>query len=169
MRVTEVRIILAEGMDREGKLRAFCSVTFDDAFVVRDLKLIDGTNGLFLSMPARKVQDRCEYCGCKNNLMAKFCNGCSKRQPWRDIPPTKTVADVAHPISRACRDHMTSCVLRAYAAEKEKSTGDGLHSFPENFPERIPENDSPRELPPSEHPQADGDAGVRFDSIPRRD
>jgi hypothetical protein len=73
---------------------------------------------------------------------------------------------VAHPISRSCRDHMTSCVLRAYAAEKEKSTGDGVHSFPENFPERIPENDPPRAVPPPEYPHAVGDADVRFDPVP---
>ena len=42
-----------------GRLRAFCSLTFDDTFVIRDVKLIDGNDGLFLAMPSRKLTDHC--------------------------------------------------------------------------------------------------------------
>jgi DNA-binding cell septation regulator SpoVG len=41
------------------RLRAFCSLTFDDTFVVRDVKLIEGNDGLFLAMPSRKLADHC--------------------------------------------------------------------------------------------------------------
>jgi stage V sporulation protein G len=39
----------------ESKLKAVVSVTFDDEFVVHDIKVIDGQNGLFIAMPSRKV------------------------------------------------------------------------------------------------------------------
>ena len=44
MEITEVRIKLME--DSDDRLQAFCSITFDNCFVIRDLKIIDGTNGL---------------------------------------------------------------------------------------------------------------------------
>jgi stage V sporulation protein G len=56
MDITEVRIKLME--ESEDRLRAFCSITFDQAFVVRDLKIIEGTNGPFVAMPSRKMTAR---------------------------------------------------------------------------------------------------------------
>ena len=41
----------------EGKMKAIVSVTFDDEFVVHDIKIIEGQNGLFIAMPSRKVGD----------------------------------------------------------------------------------------------------------------
>lgn len=41
----------------EERLKAFANVTFDDCFVVRNMKVVDGTNGLFICMPARKAAD----------------------------------------------------------------------------------------------------------------
>jgi len=51
--ITEVRIILRD----EVKLRGFANVTFDNAFVVRGMKIISGTRGYFVSMPSRKRPD----------------------------------------------------------------------------------------------------------------
>src|SRR5579885_2523314 len=75
--ITEVRIKLCE--ENNERLLAFCSVTFDNAFVVRDLKIIEGTKGMFVAMPSRKLTDRCGKCGCKNHLRARFCNSCGGR------------------------------------------------------------------------------------------
>lgn len=52
MQITEVRIRM---IDTEGKMRAVASVTFDGCFVVHDIKIIDGQNGMFLAMPSRKM------------------------------------------------------------------------------------------------------------------
>ena len=60
MEITEVRIKLME--DNSGsneRLQAFCSITFDDMFVIRDLKIIEGAKGFFVAMPSRKLTDRC--------------------------------------------------------------------------------------------------------------
>ncbi len=53
MNITEVRITLRD----EEKLKAFASITFDDSFVVRGLKVINGAQGYFVSMPSRKRND----------------------------------------------------------------------------------------------------------------
>lgn len=53
MDITEVRITLRN----EEKLKAFASITFDDCFVVRGLKVINGSQGYFVSMPSRKRKD----------------------------------------------------------------------------------------------------------------
>ncbi|MBV8880405.1 MAG: SpoVG family protein [Planctomycetaceae bacterium] len=125
MEITEVRIKLIGR--RSDKLRAFCSITFDNAFVVRDLKIIEGQKGAFVAMPSRKICERCARCGCKNHLRAKFCNDCGNRLP---IPPAaapeadvrvKLHADIAHPINAASRESIQKRIIEAYAAEVEKS------------------------------------------------
>lgn len=52
MKVTDVRI---RKITDEGKMKAIVSVTFDNEFVVHDIKIIDGQNGLFIAMPSRKM------------------------------------------------------------------------------------------------------------------
>ena len=53
MEITEVRVTLRD----EEKLKAFANVTFDDAFVIRGLKIISGAKGYFVSMPSRRRPD----------------------------------------------------------------------------------------------------------------
>ena len=54
MNITDVRI---RKVGEEGKMKAIASVTFDDEFVVHDVKVIEGRNGLFIAMPSRKMSD----------------------------------------------------------------------------------------------------------------
>ena len=54
MKITDVRL---RKISEEGKMKAIVSVTFDDQFVVHDIKIIDGQNGLFVAMPSRKMAD----------------------------------------------------------------------------------------------------------------
>ncbi len=124
MVITEVRIKLCE--ENNERLLAFCSVTFDNAFVVRDLKIIEGTKGIFVAMPSRKLTDRCPRCGGKNHLRARFCNQCGTRQDeQRAMRATdgraKLHADIAHPIHSGARELIQSAVVRSYQDEKEKS------------------------------------------------
>ncbi|MDD6173478.1 MAG: SpoVG family protein [Elusimicrobiaceae bacterium] len=53
MKITEIRIHLMG----EERLKAFASVTFDDSFVVRNMKIVEGGKGVFLCMPSRKLPD----------------------------------------------------------------------------------------------------------------
>lgn len=128
MNITEVRIKLV-GSNSE-RLRAFCSVTLDGEFVIRDLKIIDGVNGPFVAMPSRKLADRCRKCGCKNHLRARFCNECGTRlndnRAIRDAQGRiKLHADVAHPINPAGRERIQDEIIRAYQEELARSAEPG--------------------------------------------
>ena len=54
MNITDIRI---RKISAEGKMKAIVSVTIDDMFVVHDMKIIEGQNGLFVAMPSRKTPD----------------------------------------------------------------------------------------------------------------
>lgn len=130
MEVSEIRIKLVR--NRGDRLKAFCSITFDNDFVVRDLKIIEGVGGYFVAMPSRKITDRCSACGMKNHLRAKFCNECGKRmnenRAKRGDERTKLHADVAHPINSQFRDIIQKRITEAYHQEVEKSKQPGYVS-----------------------------------------
>ncbi len=131
MEITEVRIKLME--DSEDRLRAFCSITFDHSFVVRDLKIIEGTSGPFVAMPSRKLTFRCNRCGAKNHIRSNFCNNCGcrlrdRRGAGEDESPSKLYADVAHPINQECRDMIQEHVIREYMMELERAKQPGYVS-----------------------------------------
>jgi stage V sporulation protein G len=153
--ITEVRIKLME--DNNERLQAFCSVTLDNAFVVRDLKIIEGTKGSFVAMPSRKLTDRCPGCGSKNHLRARFCNQCGSKlneeRATRDADGrAKLHADIAHPINSACREVIQGAVLKAYKEERERSKQPGYvcsydeydaGDYEENYTQLIGELNSP--------------------------
>jgi stage V sporulation protein G len=131
MEITEVRIKLME--DSDDRLQGFCSITFDDSFVVRDLKIIEGTSGPFVAMPSRKLTGHCHGCGSKNHLKANYCNQCGTRQ--REVPMlrdsegrAKLYADIAHPINSTCREMIQSRVIAEYRAEQERAKQPGYMS-----------------------------------------
>lgn len=53
----DITSIIIRKLTPENKMKAIVSITFDDAFVVHDVKVIDGANGLFIAMPSRRIQD----------------------------------------------------------------------------------------------------------------
>lgn len=54
MEVTDVRL---RRVSAEGKMRAIASITLDDEFVIHDVRIIDGNNGLFVAMPSKRTAD----------------------------------------------------------------------------------------------------------------
>ena len=134
MQVTEVRVKL---MGRQSeRLKAFCSLTFDGEFVVRDVKIIEGPNGLFVAMPSRQLSDRCPMCRNKNNLRARFCSECGarldeSRATRNEHGRLKLHVDIAHPINAVCREAIEKALLDAYKQEVERS--DELDYEPEHL------------------------------------
>ncbi|MEQ8787869.1 MAG: septation protein SpoVG family protein [Pirellulaceae bacterium] len=132
MEITEVRIKLMEKSD--DRLQAFCSITFDDCFVVRDLKIIEGSSGRpFVAMPSRKLTAHCPACGSKNHLRAEFCNQCGEKlkddRSTRDQDGRfKLYADIAHPINSACREMIQERVITEYESERERASEPGYMS-----------------------------------------
>ena len=54
MKITEVKVYPVE---ESGRLKAYATMVFDDCFIIRDLKVIEGDKGLFVSMPSRRRKD----------------------------------------------------------------------------------------------------------------
>ena len=127
MEISEVRVKLVS--NSKERLRAFCSITIESEFVIRDLKIIDGLNGTFVAMPSRKLADRCPKCGYKNHLRAHFCNECGKelgeQRGKRATKRGKLHADIAHPINAGCRERIQNIVIGAFEEELEKSRQPG--------------------------------------------
>lgn len=138
MEITEVKIFLKESEDK--KLKAFATMTFDDAFVVRNVKVINGNKGLFVAMPSRKMRQSCPKCGFKNAIRSRFCNQCgAAMESPLPLPPAEGESgersirqsehrDIAHPINSEFRDYIQRKVIEAY--EKEKSMGPAVSKSP---------------------------------------
>ena len=134
--VTEVRVKLTD--DPRNKLKAYCSVTIDQSFVVRDLKIIEGHRGPFVAMPSRKLADHCPRCHHKNHLRASFCNHCGTRLDPDRAPKdgrgrARLHADLAHPINSATRIEVHKAVVRAYTEEVEAAKAAGESYRPKTF------------------------------------
>lgn len=125
MKISEVRVNLVSNK-KDDRLKAFCSITIDNEFVVRDIKVIEGGGGFFVAMPSRKMTDHCEKCGGKNHLRAKFCNNCGAKlkenRARKDVKgKMKLHADIAHPINAECRQRIQAKVTAAFKEEMDKS------------------------------------------------
>ncbi len=124
MRISEARVKLVD--NRTEKLQAFCTITLDDDYVIRDIKIIEGTRGPFVAMPSRKLTDRCSRCGTKNHLRAKYCNECGGRLALNRARPdsrgrARLHMDIAHPINARCRKSIEEAILNAFYLEVERS------------------------------------------------
>ena len=123
MKITEVRIF-PKKEDGDKKLRAFAAVTIDHCFVVRDIKIIEGGNGLFVAMPSRKTKEPCAKCHSRNSINSNYCNQCGARLESKEPKPTApedlTAArhnahkDIAHPITPECRHYIQKSILEAF-------------------------------------------------------
>jgi len=128
MEITEVRVSLREGDNR--KLKAYATITLDNAFVVRNVKVIEGNKGLFVAMPSRKMKEPCPKCGFKNAVRSKFCNQCGGSLPLTERRPhvegeraqQSEHKDIAHPITLECREYIQKKVLESYESEKKNSS-----------------------------------------------
>jgi stage V sporulation protein G len=86
LRITEVRVSLRD----DAKLKAFASITLEDCFVIRGLKVIEGNNSrMFVAMPSRKRPD-------------------GRHQ------------DLAHPITKDMRQHIEEIIIQRYNEERER-------------------------------------------------
>lgn len=123
MEITEVRVKLVK--DTSDQLKAFCSITLDGLFVIRDLKVIERRTGFFVAMPSRKVSDRCPKCRYKNHIRARFCNECGEELRSARGGRVKLYVDVAHPINSECRQLVQQRVIDAFEEEFERAKEPG--------------------------------------------
>ena len=126
--VTEVRVKLAGESDE--KLLGYCSITINNAIVIKDLKIIQGDTAPFVAMPSRKITDKCGKCGSKNHLRARFCNECGgKLKPNRAEVDARGRAklhfDLVHPIRSDVRDYVHRKIVEAFESEMGRPLGRG--------------------------------------------
>jgi stage V sporulation protein G len=143
MEITEVRVFLKEGQDK--KLKAYATLTFDRSFVVRNAKIIDGTKGLFVAMPSRRLKESCPKCRFKNVVRSRFCNQCGASLPAyveqkplnvSDRPEKQSEhRDIAHPITSEFREYIQKKVLAAY--DDEARRGPSQPSMPASHATRM--------------------------------
>ncbi len=138
MEISEVRVKLIE--NKHNRLQAFCTITIDQEFVIRDIKIIEGGNGYFVAMPSRKMTDHCKKCSGKNHLRAKYCNNCGallneNRAQKNGKGRMKLHADIAHPINARCRQHIQQSVIDAFKKEVK------LSQQPSYIPPQMDERD----------------------------
>lgn len=81
MNITDVRI---RKINNEGKMKAIASITFDDEFVVHDIKVIEGTEHLFVAMPSKRLGETGEF------------------------------RDIAHPLTSETRNRIKDAILAQY-------------------------------------------------------
>ncbi len=160
MEISDIRVKLIQ--DASDRLKAVCSITLDDEFVVRDLKVVEGTNGLFVAMPSRKLSVHCPQCRGKNHLRARFCNECGAK-----LPPARATGDaagrlrmhrdIAHPINPTFREIVQSRVIEKYRAEAELSKNPDYVpvDIDADFEEKVQEisEDTGSQYAPSEYDQ----------------
>jgi len=121
--ITEVRVSLKDNNSK--KLKAYVTVTFDNSFVVRNIKVIEGNSGVFVAMPTRKAKQFCPRCGKRIDMGSKYCSYCGSQLPLvtkdNDKNAQQIHQDIAHPINQEFRDYLQKTVLEAYQKEKEAS------------------------------------------------
>jgi stage V sporulation protein G len=140
VQITEVRIKLVTDLD--DRLRAFCSITFDGEFVVRDLKVIQGQRGHFVAMPSRKLMEKCVRCSAKNDVKARYCSHCGAALP--PSPPmdhsngrSRMFADIAHPINPHCRERIEQAILAAFEEERIRAQQPGYVCRYDEFDDHV--------------------------------
>ncbi len=128
MDITEVKISLKDVKEGNQRLKAYATITFDNAFVVRNIKVIEGNKGLFIAMPSRKIKEPCSKCNFKNVVGSRFCNHCGGSLPARpaieeqdkDLRQSEH-RDIAHPINKETRDLIQNRILEAFNKEKAQA------------------------------------------------
>lgn len=148
MEITEVRIIKKEDLSK--KLRAFVNVTFDACFVVRDMKVVEGSKGLFVAMPSRRLKVSCPRCNYKCQAGGRYCSHCGAElppQPHREAHHTDEKdsghKDIAHPITLEFREKLQKVILEAY--EKECRQGPSAAPRPAGAPAGRPSMNLPED------------------------
>ena len=166
MEITEIRVFLKEGQDK--KLKAYATLTFDKAFVVRNVKVIEGNKGLFVAMPSRRLKESCPKCNFKNAMRSKFCNQCGGSLPMAEprmaLPTEEAIAkqsehkDIAHPITTECRDYIQKKVLEAYEKEKKSPSA----SIGQYKPASAPQSSAPQAAPPMKPAEVEEDNDIEL-------
>ena len=114
MEITEVKVY-PKKIVNDKKLKAFVTITFDNSFVVRDIKIIESKKGLFVAMPSAKVTASCPECSRKNPIRNSYCGFCGlKLEDLVSTNQEEEHRDVAHPINAEMRKYIHETIMEEY-------------------------------------------------------
>lgn len=121
LNITSVRITLKH--HPKDRTLAEANIIIDRSFLIKGFAVIDGTRGLFVSMPRERLMDICPECGKDNHLRAIFCNECGfeLEEAAVEVHNGKEVyfEDMCHPCNQETRQQINEVILSAYEREKE--------------------------------------------------
>ncbi|MCD6460832.1 septation protein SpoVG family protein [bacterium] len=114
MEITEVKVY-PKKIVNDKKLKAFVTITFDNSFVVRDIKIIESKKGLFVAMPSAKITASCPECSRKNPVRNVYCGFCGvKLEEFISNNHEEEHRDVAHPINAETRKYIHDMIMKQY-------------------------------------------------------
>ena len=108
VKITSVTIVMNATCERHVRLRAYASFVIDDRFVVHGCKVVEGANGMIVSMPNRKATIPCAKCqeagfAGQCPVTDDFCGRCGEQ-----------LRDVCHPLDREMRLEIERAILDRY-------------------------------------------------------
>ena len=115
MQITNIQIHLIP--ENKNNLLGFAVIEFDHCFIIKDVKILNGSKGMFVGMPSKKICDRCPKCHSKNPLISRFCGNCaySLGEYRHDASSNPSVhADIAHPVTNEFRLYLEELILNEY-------------------------------------------------------
>ena len=119
MNITDVRIRLLRNKDN--RIKAFATIIFDDSFIVRDIRIIEGPNGPFVAMPSKPIKELCPHCSYRNEIKNKFCVNCGSKLKFIPSDDQRLKhRDLAHPITQKMREYIHNKLFDAYKLELNK-------------------------------------------------
>ena len=125
--ITEARFLPLVSRPADRDPLAYCTLVLWGSIVIREVKILDGTKGLIVSMPADPAKDRCPNCHERNSVKANFCGQCGRGLPTkRDIRINAKgrpilYYDLVHPVDCQVRRRLESEVIEAYRTEEQWS------------------------------------------------
>ena len=129
--ITEVKVFFKN--NQKAKLKAYVSIVFEDALVIRNLKVIDGSYGLFVVMPSHKTTEACPQCRNKNAVSSRYCSFCGKALLSGQLKKNKKAShehkEIVSPVADELRTYIQSTVLDVYAEELSKKSYAEGNSF----------------------------------------
>ena len=113
MKVTSVTIHPAKNENKaRTRLLAYAEVIFDNALIVKGIRLIKGTNKIFVAMPNKENNRTCEKCKTKISFRHSFCPKCG--EVVSAILTAVQYKDIIYPINKEFADEVEAAIITAY-------------------------------------------------------
>ncbi len=113
MEITEVKLRLST--KKKDKVKAYATITLDNCFVIRGIRLIEGPRSLFVAMPSEPLKKPCPQCGSRIPVTNRFCPHCGIHLGnFSHLSAPQTTRDIAHPINQETRNYITEKIIEAY-------------------------------------------------------